>query len=378
MHLTKCLASNMGPYSNPSVLSLELIPISANTFNDTLLIDTTNTINKSKIEWLPIIMYDTDIGTGYGMKLFFLNQFNSNESFDFTLFNSTKGERWYRFVYSVPDFELRQNTIYPLAFDLVIDYDKMIKNGFYGIGSNSKFEDFESYTKEPLSISAVLSHSLSTSLIASAELKYDVVTNSNFEEKSSLKILYPATNSGKVNYTSFSISMRSDTRNSYVNPTKGLMINGKIEFANLGLSSNVNFIKWNGSINYYTSLPLFNSIIALRAVMQGVSGDDLPVQTLVTLGGTNTLRGSPLCRLTDKLGALINSEVRFPLLWKFGGLFGIDAGNVFSSLSKFSLMDWHINTAIGLRLYMQTFLVRLDFGLGKETTGVYFNFGHLF
>jgi hypothetical protein len=32
----------------------------------------------------------------------------------------------------------------------------------------------------------------------------------------------------------------------------------------------------------------------------------------------------------------------------------------------------------GLRLYMDTFVVRLDAGLGKETTGFFLNFGQLF
>jgi hypothetical protein len=32
----------------------------------------------------------------------------------------------------------------------------------------------------------------------------------------------------------------------------------------------------------------------------------------------------------------------------------------------------------GLRFYMNTFVVRCDVGFGKETTGLYFNFGQVF
>ncbi|MBI2430208.1 MAG: hypothetical protein HYV29_15680, partial [Ignavibacteriales bacterium] len=66
-------------------------------------------------EALPIVAYDTDVGFGYGTKLFLLDQLDERESFDLVAFNSTKGERWYRFVFSLPDFEMRQGTEYALA-----------------------------------------------------------------------------------------------------------------------------------------------------------------------------------------------------------------------------------------------------------------------
>jgi len=42
------------------------------------------------------------------------------------------------------------------------------------------------------------------------------------------------------------------------------------------------------------------------------------------------------------------------------------------------LSDWIINQVLGLRFYMDDFIVRLDVGFGSETTGIYFNFGHIF
>jgi hypothetical protein len=37
-----------------------------------------------------------------------------------------------------------------------------------------------------------------------------------------------------------------------------------------------------------------------------------------------------------------------------------------------------VNSLVGLRFSMDTFVVRADLGFGKETTGFYLNFGHLF
>ena len=85
-----------------------------------------------------------------------------------------------------------------------------------------------------------------------------------------------------------------------------------------------------------------------------------------------------LDRYLDKSYALMNAELRFPLIGRLGGMVGTDAGKVMPSLKRFDLKGWAVNPAFGLRYYMKTFVVRMDIGLGRETTGFYFNFGHLF
>jgi hypothetical protein len=91
-----------------------------------------------------------------------------------------------------------------------------------------------------------------------------------------------------------------------------------------------------------------------------------------------TLRGSPQDRYLDKSHLILNAELRFPIYWRFGGVCGIDTGKVWPSLSRADLHAWVANPTVGLRFYMKTFVVRMDIGLGKESTGLYFNFGHIF
>lgn len=63
---------------------------------------------RANVEALPILSYDSDVGFGYAGKLFLFDVLKTKESFDLILFNSTKEEQWYKFVYSIPDFESRQ------------------------------------------------------------------------------------------------------------------------------------------------------------------------------------------------------------------------------------------------------------------------------
>ena len=334
-------------------------------------------LSGSTIEPFPIISYDTDAGFGYGAKLFLLNTLNINESFDFTLFNSTKGERWYRMVFSVPDLEFRQGKIYDYAFDLVIDYDKWIKNYFYGIGYNSKYDSAESYTKEPIEIGLTLSRGFTENLVAQAGFKYKVIRNYNFAEKSKIRQL-PEISTGRANYHSFFFNLRYDKRNSFINPSGGFALEFESEFACSSKLINISFERYSGCLKYYTEIIYPKTVFALRMAAQYLSGDNLPIQVLMPIGGNNTLRGYSQDRYLDNISTLINMELRYPIYWRFGGVAGFDIGRVSHSFNDLSFSNWAYNPVLGLRFYMDTFIIRLDLGFSKETTGVYFNFGHVY
>jgi hemolysin activation/secretion protein len=112
--------------------------------------------------------------------------------------------------------------------------------------------------------------------------------------------------------------------------------------------------------------------------MELLAARELPVQMLTAIGGTRTVRGSIQDRFLDRIGAVVNVEWRIPLFWRFGVILGADAGTVWHDLARIDLQRWAMNPVVGLRLYMDTFIVRADLGLGKESTGFYLNFGQLF
>ncbi len=339
---------------------------------------TVTPLSKSKLDFLPILMYDTNVGFGYGGKLFLLNPLRRNESFDLVLFNSTKGERWYRFIFSWPDFERRQGKIYPLALDLLIDYDKWIKNSFFGIGNESKFEDREYYTREPLELRLTLNRGFSPHLVGQVGTIYRTIRNFNFEENSRLAQVEPKLSSSRVKVASFFLSLRSDTRDSYINPSRGTVLQGEAEFAPKTALSNTSYTSMTLWFQYYYSLFYPKTVMALRMGLRNLIGNSLPVQVLLPIGGSNTLRGFPQDRFLGKTAAVVNAEIRFPIFWRLGGVAGFDAGKVWSSPNKIDLSRWATNSVLGLRFYMDTFVVRADIGFVKGTTGFFFNFGHIF
>ena len=332
-----------------------------------------------KFEFLPMLSYDTDVGFGYGAKAFFLDFLGESESFDVILFNSTKGERWYRLVFSIPDFELRQGKRYPLSLDLVVDYDMYTKNNFFGTGPESRSADRETYTKEPLELQLVASRGFSDHFVGQAGFRFKAVRNFAFDSTGLFAATAPI-NLGRSQGLTFFASVRYDSRNSFINPSRGNVAQLDLEGGSSGFGSDYDVFSSTVSLQTYHVLFYPKTILAARVVGQTVSGTDLPLHAYSTLGGTKTLRGFPQDRFLDRASILTNVELRFPIIWRFDGLVFFDSGKLASNIGRMAPLKggWKTNPGFGLRLMMDTFIVRADLGISNEGTGFYFNFGHLF
>jgi len=333
---------------------------------------------EAKIEPLPIISYDSNTGFGFGAKSFFLNLLNLRESFDVIVFLSTKGERWFHFVYSMPDFDLRQGKYYPLAVDLVFDYDKWISYNFFGIGNESEYGSKETYILELTEINCGFSRGFSPSLVGRFSIKYDRVVSLGFESGGSLETLPPSENAPYLSFFSFNLNMTYDKRDSYLHPLKGMVAQADIRWARFDPDRQAEFLHWSLWYQFYQNLFSSTMVIAARFGLSSIEGNSIPQQLLIPLGGNQTLRGFEQGRFIDHTAALTNLELRFPIIGRLGGLLGLDGGRVWSSTKKLSFDGWRSNFVTGLRYFFDTYIVRIDVGFSKESVGIYFNFNHIF
>ena len=338
-----------------------------------------NRVKGEKFEFLPLFSYDTDVGFGYGVKGFFLDFLEESESFDVILFNSTKGERWYRLVFSIPDFELRQGKRYPLSLDVVVDYDKYTKNNFFGVGPESRSSNRETYTKEPLELQLMASRGFSKNFVGQLGFRFKAVRNFGYNSSGSFSQTAPV-NLGRSQGLTLVSSIRYDSRDSYINPSRGTVAQLDLEAGSSGFGSDYDLFSSTISLQTYSVLFYPKTIFAARVVGQTVSGTNLPLHAYSTLGGTKTLRGFPQDRFLDRASIVTNVELRFPIIWRFNVLVFFDAGKLASNIGRLAPLKggWKTNPGFGLRFLMDTFVVRADLGVSSEGTGFYFNFGHLF
>lgn len=347
---------------------------------------------RAAIEPLPILSYDTDTGFGYGLKVFFYDRLNAEESFDLILFNSTKGEQWYKLVFSIPDFESRQGTEFSVALDISFEYDKWKTYNLYYYGfeneetnpayQNVEFTDQCNY--ELIETKIFLNHAFREDLTGWFGLKFTSLATYNYRRDTDLTS--PAEVENKyveepsVKFVSMNLNAKWDTRNSYIKPSDGLVLEVDLEYAPDFFESNSSFFKQAFVVRYFTEIFFNNLVLASRAMEQVLISESGSSQFLaIPVGGSNTLRGVPMDKFRLYSVFLFNNELRFPIWWRFGAIAGLDIGyGSNKDLYPEDTIDWIVNPVVGLRFFMDNFIVRADVGYYKNDIGFYLNFGHIY
>ncbi|MCU0244092.1 MAG: BamA/TamA family outer membrane protein [Acidobacteria bacterium] len=330
----------------------------------------------------PIVMYDTDIGFGYGGRVKLVDFLTKKESFDLILFNSTKGERWYVFTFSMADPEIRQGKRYGLAFDLKAEYDKFLNYSFYGFGAAAPEENETVLTHTTTSLAFTFSRGFTPRLVAEAGYVVRWLRYTDLRDGPLVGELAALTGEGRLFAPYLTFALKYDTSDSQIHPTRGLRFIVQEDLAGSFMGSReAAFSRLTVDVRKYLRVFGEKDVFAVRGLAQYVGGEAVPVFDRASLGGGNVLtamRGFPLNRFLDRGKFLVNAEYRFPLFWRLGGNVFTDAGTVWHSLRTIDLGETAVDAGLGLRFYMPDFVVRVDAAWSREGMGLYFNFGHVF
>ncbi len=335
-----------------------------------------------KISWsvFPILMYDTDMGFGYGGKGKIVNLLKLRESFDLFLFNSTKGERTYEVIFAIPDYEIRQGTVYGLSFDLKAAYIKYLNQYYYGVGPDSSQDDLTHFTDEKKELLLTLGRGFTPHLVAQVQYAFKNVHYFDVEDDKPLTDELRAV--GEQYSPHAAVLLSYDTSDSQIHPQRGVRMILKGDFAGGWLGNgNASFFRYGLDVRGYTHFLSERNVLAIRGLAQKISGDNIPLFELPDLGGHSqfsALRGYQVNRFRDKGKILINAEYRFHIWRKLGGNLFVDAGSVWPEWSRIRLDNFVAAAGWGLRYYLKEFVVRFDMGFSPEGIGIYFNFNHVF
>jgi outer membrane protein assembly factor BamA len=144
------------------------------------------------------------------------------------------------------------------------------------------------------------------------------------------------------------------------------------------LGSDFGYTKVKADLRTY--LPVGTShTLALQAFLLSAFGT-APFMALPMFGTENTMRGYYGGRFRDNHMAALQAEYRLPLFWKLGLVGFAGAGRVAGRLGELGLSGFKSVAGWGLRLKVtpEGANIRLDFGYGKGTSGMYFTAGEAF
>ena len=330
--------------------------------------------NRYRISAFPIVMYDSDVGFGFGGKAVIKDSLKQR-ALDAIIFGSSKGEQWYEFAFSTLDSELKRGRTFGLALDMKLEFDKRIRSNFFGIGNESKDNDYQ-FPRESSKIEGTVSHGFSATLSGGFGFRYG--HHSVYDFDTTWHTISPQTpGAGECDLAIWGSSLIFDTRDSGIDPRRGIRIYAGYEQATKMIGGDWDFGRFRLEASWHTRVSGRSDVFAARLWMQEVFGT-APYQELSKIGDGWTARGYKADRFLDKAMALTSAEYRFPIYRRLGGVIFSDAGRVWRSLSDLSLDEWHADWGMGLRYYLANFVARADAGHSVEGTRIFFNFGYVF
>ena len=259
---------------------------------------------------------------------------------------------------------------------------KKFPDKFYGIGNNTSEDDVEYYTPEIVRLSVNVQKKIYSELNAGVQYEFEQNKIIEFEKDGLIaQGNIPGTEGGKT--SGIGLFANWDTRNNIFYPTSGSYFQLSASMFNTAMGSDYGFNRYNLDFRQY--IPLFSShAIALHGYMNIITGEP-PFQKLSMIagriGGANLMRGYYEGRYRDKNMIAFQMEYRLPVWWRFG-LVGFAAfGNVSDKIGNFELRNVKYSIGGGIRFQFsreEKLNIRLDFGYGKNSSGMYITIGEAF
>lgn len=173
-----------------------------------------------------------------------------------------------------------------------------------------------------------------------------------------------------------------DTRDIVVNAWSGMYVNVSAMFFDKALGSTYGFQEYEFDTRFYKTFIREGNVMAFRFFTRAAYGD-VPITDLSDFAGGKNLRGYYLGHYRDNVTSFVLGEWRYKfkkadkILSKSGLVVWLGAGSIAADVP--GLTKWLPNGGFGYRLELQPRMnVCVDFGFGRDTQGVYFNFVEAF
>lgn len=177
-------------------------------------------------------------------------------------------------------------------------------------------------------------------------------------------------------------NLNYDSRDISVNAWKGWFLNLTSTFYGDYLGSDNTYQIYEIDLRTYHQIVREGNVLAAKLYARIGSGD-IPYEELTKLGGANALRGYIEGQYRDRTGVYLLTEWRHTFLETDGGLskhgmtVWLGSGSIANDPGQIN--EWVPNLGVGYRFEVQPRMnVRIDFGLGRESSGLYFNFTEAF
>ncbi|MTI40769.1 BamA/TamA family outer membrane protein [Fulvivirga lutimaris] len=331
---------------------------------------------KVKIIPLPAIFYTPETRLGFG----------ALTSFVFNLGDKTTTRNSNFQVLAA--YTLNKQIILQSKHNVFTKDENLIFNGelsyydfpilYYGVGNDTKKEFEENLEYQVVIFRERVLKKIKNNLFAGAQYRYTNLYDLKFEpeflvdEETRLKS-QTGVNSG------LGVSVVYDSRDNVLNAREGAFIEVSNFFHGKGLGSDFIFNRYTIDARKYWAIS-DNDVIASQFFGE-FNTSNTPFREMSLLGGETIMRGYYNGRYRDNQQIAIQGEYRRQLLPWLGVTAFSAFGDVASDISSFELSDFKWTAGGGLRLMVNKsdrINIRIDYGIGNNTSGFYFAFAEAF
>lgn len=253
--------------------------------------------------------------------------------------------------------------------------------GFEQIDATHKSDTTTLYHETTSSLDIDLIYKIKPSLFAGVILKPGYVSTKNFATPVE-NDPYRAQFDDKYFLNGIGGQVAFDTRDVVVNAWNGVLINFSALFYDNLFGSKYDFQEYAFDTRYYKTLNRPGNVLAFRFYTRSTYGD-VPITELSDFSGGKQMRGYLMGHYRDNTMALLLSEWRYTFkknngnLSKSGMVMWLGTASIGPDVV--GLRKWVPNGGVGYRFELQPRMnVCVDFGVGRDSQGVYFNFTEAF
>ena len=249
---------------------------------------------------------------------------------------------------------------------------------FFGLGNNTKLEDRVLTSFDLIRIHIKGIRQISRNKFIGLASHYENLYNLNMPLKSSVDCRIIDGGNG-YNVVGAGPVFVIDKRNNPLNPTKGVYFESTYQqFRNLH-ENNQSFKYWLVDFRKFDTL--FYKIVWNGSIYYQGSVGNVPYRMLPTLGGAKHLRGYYKGRFRDMQMLVIQQELRRTIYGRFGIALFAGMGATANKLSAFPTTRFHYGYGGGIRFKLvrkQDTNLRIDYGITKDSQGIYIVFAEAF
>jgi outer membrane protein assembly factor BamA len=251
---------------------------------------------------------------------------------------------------------------------------------FWGIGKIAPESQEESYTFKQFYLYAHLQRKIFPNFYVGGIYEFQNVFKVDFEKDGLLdKQNVAGRNPYKI--SGLGASATWDTRNHAFTPTKGTLV--QVYFNHFGRYLGSEYTYTNYVLDTRKFFRIYQKqVLALQAYGFFNAGKAVPLRSLASLGGANSMRGFYDGRYRDKNQIVLQAEYRMPIWGRFGMVAFGNTGDVGNSFGDFSLRSLKYSGGLGARFTLskkENLNLRVDYGIGQGgANGFYIQLGEAF